>query len=337
MNNTDEMKKTFQRRNFYTVKDSANIFLYIILFPLLFGFLYSLLGRLIVANSGIQFPEGSNELVELFNNYSWFSIPYTLLTQIVFIGVYFCYHKVNRIQIKACNLNVKKTNPWIALLCAGLGIVCVLGMVCLIEGCFGHMFSVFGLKPSEMEIPLNTIGWYFVNLLILGVVPAFAEELIFRGVIYQGLREKFGVVSRVLLCGLIFALSHMGIEQFIYPFILGCVLSLVMEKTNNLVYPMLLHMFNNFTTITMAYLVNIGAIQMNFPMNWWFVLLSIFLALVVGAILYCVFRFVKFKRLEVEQEGENTQTPPMAFGKFPLTMVIAMVFAAIMIVINMVG
>lgn len=339
MENKAELKKMLQKRNFYTIKDSGKVYLYALLLPLAVGLIFSYISIAIAQNMGVVFDENANVIAELFNNYFWFSIPYMLISQLVFVCLYLAYHKANRIEYSASRVEFKKTNVWSALLSALTGIVCVLGFLLLIEVCFGKMFEVWGLEPNTLGLPLDTIGWYFANLLILGVVPAICEELLFRGVIFQGIKEKFSGVVSILISGLLFALIHQSVQQFIYPFILGCLLSFVFEKTNNLIYPILIHMFNNFATITLSYLVNVGVVSLNFAVTWWVVLIAIAIAAVAVLILWLIYNFYlkKKDKIEFEKKGELVQSPSINVGKMPLLLVIGIILSLIMIVINAIG
>ena len=335
MENINQFKKTFEKRNFYTTKDSGKVFLYALIFPFVVGLVVSYVAMAVASATGVTVTKGENLLEVMLSKYLWFAVPFVMLTQIVFICLYFCYHKANRIKISACNLSLKKANIWTCLLSALTGIICVGGFLLLVEGCFTKMFDVLGLESSSTPLPFDSVGWLFLNLLLMGVVPAICEELLFRGVILQGLRERFSPVVRVILTGLLFALMHQSVTQLFYPFILGCVLSVVMEKTNNLLYPILVHMFNNFTTLILYYFLQ----NQTFVVTWWFVLLAIAVAALTCVILWILYRFYlkKHTKIEVEQTGELTQTQPMSVGKFPMSLICGVLLAIIFIVINAVG
>lgn len=336
MENTKELRKQFEKRNFYTTKDSGKVFLYALLLPFAIAFVFTYVSYAIMVGTGVSF-EGQ-DMSEVMYGQLWFLILSMLLTEIVFICLFFCYNKTNRIKNSACNISFKKTNVWTCLLSAVAGIVSVIGFIWLIEGCFVAMFTAMGIETSSVSLPLDNVGWYFLNLLILAVVPAICEELIFRGMIFQGLKERFSKVGSVLLSALLFALMHQNIVQLIYPFILGCVLAVVMDRTNNLLYPMIIHFFNNFTTITISFLVNINAIDLSFNITWWFVLLAIFLAGLTCVVFWLLDKYYlrKHKVIEVGKTGEVTQTPALSVGKFPVTILCGIVFAVIVIVLNLV-
>lgn len=338
--NVDEQfKKAIEKRNYYTTNDAGKVFFYCFLLPIMLGFVFSYLGLWIASLANISLPETS-AITELYQNYIWFSIPYALLTQVCFIAIFFVYNKLNRIKFSAIRLEVKKVQLVPFLLCALLGIIFVFGLFGLIEGCFGKLFELLGVEISSNPIPLNNFGWYVFYVIFFAIVPAFCEELIFRGVIFRGLNKGLGVVGAVLLSALLFALVHLSLNQLIYPFIMGCLFALIVYKTGNLVYSMIFHLFNNITTITITYLKNINVINLNFEVNYIYIVVSLALAIVAGVIFFLVYKFY-FSKLATEsftEEGENYSVrQPVMLGKLPLVLYLGIILSIIVIVINAVA
>ena len=111
-----------------------------------------------------------------------------------------------------------------------------------------------------------------------------------------------------------------------------------MEHTGNLVYPILLHMFNNFTTITLSYLSNIGVLKISFAgMAWWLYIIGIVVAAAVCALFYLVYKFYlsKHEKIEVEEEGQELVAPKAQIGKMPFVLLVGILLGAIIIVINL--
>ena len=52
-----------------------------------------------------------------------------------------------------------------------------------------------------------------------------AEELLFRGVVYQRLKLMLGVAPAIICSALIFGLVHANLVQFLYAVVLGCLLA----------------------------------------------------------------------------------------------------------------
>ena len=333
----EEFKQISQRRNFYTITDASKVFLWCLLLPLAFGFILLYITISIAKGQGVD-TSGQNVVQLLYDKYLWFAILTMLLTEVVFVCVYLIYNKLNRIRQSSCGLSFKKAKPMTALLAAFIGIVSVWGFFVLIEGVFGNFFKFVGISGNNnVPIANNTTVGYIVNMLLLGVVPAICEELVFRGLIFKGIRNSFSKWSSILITALLFALIHQNITQFIYPFVLGIVLTTLMEHTGNLLYPIILHMFNNLTTITLDFLIQRGTLNISFVgMPWWVYVIGVVVAIVMCAVFFVIYKFYlsKHEKVEEEPEGQALQAPGFRLGKMPIGLLLGMLLSVVMIVIN---
>ena len=83
-----------------------------------------------------------------------------------------------------------------------------------------------------------------IMYMTVALAPAFAEEFLFRGVIYGNLRP-FGKTQAILISSLLFALMHQNIGQFFYTFVGGVAMALMYELTGSIWCSIIYHMFNN--------------------------------------------------------------------------------------------
>ncbi len=99
---------------------------------------------------------------------------------------------------------------------------------------------------------------YRVILLVFSsaIIPAFSEELLFRGVILSNLKP-YGKGMAVIVSALLFGLMHMNAAQLLYATAAGIVLGLVYVKTNSLWLCVLIHFCNNFFSILENYMYEI--------------------------------------------------------------------------------
>lgn len=72
-----------------------------------------------------------------------------------------------------------------------------------------------------------------------------AEELVFRGVVYQRLRVYFDVRISLLVSAGIFGIVHMNLVQFVYAALLGLLLAFLYEKSGFFYVPVLGHIAAN--------------------------------------------------------------------------------------------
>ena len=95
------------------------------------------------------------------------------------------------------------------------------------------------MKSPAMQA---TLGLYAIAL------APFAEEWVFRGVLFRYARGRLPRWCALLLPAALWAALH-GLTAFAPLFALGLVLSLAYERTGNLAVPMLAHMLFNLNTI----------------------------------------------------------------------------------------
>lgn len=86
------------------------------------------------------------------------------------------------------------------------------------------------------------------NLMYIALIPALAEEFIFRGIFYHSYRPA-GIWKAALCSGLCFGLVHMNFNQFLYAFVLGTVFALLVEATGSVIASVLAHFVINSNSV----------------------------------------------------------------------------------------
>lgn len=82
----------------------------------------------------------------------------------------------------------------------------------------------------------------------LAVVPAFVEELLFRGLVLSNLLP-YGRTTAVLASALLFGVMHQNVEQIFYATAAGIVIGWVYVCTNSIWPCILLHFCNNLRSV----------------------------------------------------------------------------------------
>lgn len=112
----------------------------------------------------------------------------------------------------------------------------------------------------NMESPAELIG----NLLLIAVLPAIGEEIVFRGIVQQQLmRVITSPVAALVVAAVIFSLAHFQMEGFIPRMVLGLILGWLYWKSNNLWVPSIAHLFNNGAQVLGQYLHKQGLSSVN--------------------------------------------------------------------------
>lgn len=92
----------------------------------------------------------------------------------------------------------------------------------------------------------------WMMLLGVAVYAPFAEELAFRGVIYQGYGKQENRWKALLLSSLLFGLMHMNLNQACYAFVMGVALALLTEATGSMLPAFITHFcINGLSTVLM--------------------------------------------------------------------------------------
>lgn len=76
--------------------------------------------------------------------------------------------------------------------------------------------------------------WDLLYILTVGaIVGPLVEEIYFRGMIYPVMRQRYGVWGGIVLCGLIFGVSHLDLWRAIPLTAGGMILAYIYEKTGS--------------------------------------------------------------------------------------------------------
>jgi uncharacterized protein len=106
-------------------------------------------------------------------------------------------------------------------------------------------------------ITVDNLGGLMLNLVMIAVIPAVGEELLFRGLIQRHLGESFkNVHLAIIVTAVIFSLVHMQIYSFLPRFFLGIVLGYLLFIGRSIWYPIMAHFINNALGVIFYYLAN---------------------------------------------------------------------------------
>ena len=168
---------------------------------------------------------------------------FMIVFYLVLLGLGIGYLKLGREDVKK-RLHLKPLRPAAALLSVLLAFT-ILPFISLINNVSQLIFRDF-ITSSVSTASQNP----WLSILALSVLPGIVEEVLFRGVLYSGLR-KARPVKGILLTALFFGIAHMNFNQFSYAFVLGLVLGLLLEASDSIYSCMLLHAaFNGVSVIT---------------------------------------------------------------------------------------
>ena len=106
------------------------------------------------------------------------------------------------------------------------------------------MLPAMQQEYEKVETLLNGAPLWLA-LLCLALVPAFVEELFFRGFMLSGLRGPLGSIAAVALVAVTFALFHHSVHRLLITAVLGLALGLLVIRSGSLWPAVLAHMLHN--------------------------------------------------------------------------------------------
>lgn len=83
----------------------------------------------------------------------------------------------------------------------------------------------------------------------MGIVIPVAEELVFRGLVFGGLRRECSFSTAAWLSAAAFGIYHGNVLQGIYGCVMGLLMAWGMERRGTLKAPVLMHMAANLTSV----------------------------------------------------------------------------------------
>ncbi|MBK8965616.1 MAG: CPBP family intramembrane metalloprotease [Lewinellaceae bacterium] len=108
--------------------------------------------------------------------------------------------------------------------------------------------SIKGLLQMDNLLEL------LANLALIALLPAFGEELVFRGIVQQQLMRRMGPWAAILLGAAIFSFIHFQFEGFLPRMLLGVLLGWLYWRSQNIWVPVGAHFVNNAFQVLAQYL-----------------------------------------------------------------------------------
>ena len=156
--------------------------------------------------------------------------------------------KVTRLKTK--DLRIMLPAPWSPGFC--LPVFLGVANLANLAGALIHRLTG---SPATSEMLPSGGPELLMQFLALCVMPAIAEELLFRGA-FQGLMRPCGSAAAIFAPALLFGVLHLDLAQGLTAFACGVFLGWLAERSGSILPGMLLHLVNNalaFLTIYLRY------------------------------------------------------------------------------------
>ncbi len=233
-------------------------FLLVIIFGVIFN--ATKFNDIKLANESLE----NNELTIIFNEYiktdeyqtdlqNYISDKALIITIITFVIFGFIFYKIYRKYKNDYNNKLDMKNILILLV---LGIALNLSYN-LIIGSLNNLFS-FTNNYDAINISILTY------IICTGILGPILEELLFRGMVFNGLKKFNKQMKSILLASFIFMLFHSNPVQMLYAFCLSFILLYVYEKYKTIKAPILVHIASNIMNIFTCMLIINNNLLLNF-------------------------------------------------------------------------
>lgn len=172
----------------------------------------------------------------------WFLYLSYLFSQIALLGGAAIYFYRSKEPLRSVYTGCKPRYFLIAILLE-FGLLFSLGEL---NGYFIRLLELAGYQSGATSVP-SLEGWNLLPaLLVIALLPAVFEELMFRGILSRKMHgDGWGLVPTVLIAGAMFSLFHGSPEQTLYQFLCGACFTLVAVRAGSVFPTMLAHFLNN--------------------------------------------------------------------------------------------
>ncbi|MBU1717576.1 MAG: CPBP family intramembrane metalloprotease [Bacteroidetes bacterium] len=114
-------------------------------------------------------------------------------------------------------------------------------------------------RLTEAFLSVTTVGGWLFNLLVVAVIPAVGEELLFRGFLQRLFqdwtkRKHLGI----WIAAILFSALHMQFYGFLPRMLMGALFGYIFLWTNSLWMPILAHFVNNALSATAYWMMSSG-------------------------------------------------------------------------------
>ncbi len=155
---------------------------------------------------------------------------------------------------------------------------------------FDNLNELVEKTYSNLLQASNVFEFIFVAF-VVAVVPAFSEEIMFRGFIQRSFEQKISPILAGLVTAIFFSLYHFNPYGLIPLACLGFYFGIAAYYSKSLIIPIFLHFLNNFSAISIYHIegsneliesdVKAGADELKFYLISVLVLGSLFILLLI--------------------------------------------------------
>ena len=309
-------KQVVYSRNIYNLKDSGNVFLFALILPILVSLIFSMIANVIAGARGIE--------ASVITDNMWFMTAYSIVSILCYAGIYLVYNKIQKIDFKAINLKFNlKWHTYLIMIV--VGVISLFGIQYFISIIDDLLISL-GYNMASTSINPTSWGTFFLSVFVMAILPAIGEELIFRGIILNGLRTRFNDIASIFISAILFVLMHQNLQQLIYPFLLDSIMAWAVVRSGSLISSVIIHFTNNFLVVLLTFIQNMTGWSVALPREWWFYLIAIVLLLLTMLSIFLLDRYYFKHKSKDNIEKENGKIPIVFYVSIGISVLFFLIF-----------
>lgn len=291
-------------KNNYTLTDGLKVFFYAILMSLVVSLGVTILFTVLALFAGMSFNEFYYSRFGTYLLVIAMSVSYLIL--------YFVYNKSSKTQNFATLKLKTKFNPIVLISSVVFAVLCVFLFEpitsLILEGLEHIGFHVVG----DLTYKMDTWWRVVLGIIAYALLPAFAEEIIFRGVVQNAYAGRCTAFCTIFMSTASFVVMHGSLQQFVYQIVLGVVLSVLAYYTGSLLYSIIFHFVNNLTVVVISLVGTPKYMEEGFfylGTAWGVILPIVFMFVGVGLIVLLIWYLrIHYKKQvdpDITIEGDN--------------------------------
>ncbi len=119
-------------------------------------------------------------------------------------------------------------------------------------------------KMTEAFLNVHTLSGLLLNIVMIGIIPAVGEELLFRGVLLRLFNDwTKNCHIAILISAFLFSAMHLQFFGFVPRMLIGVLFGYLFVWTRSLWIPVFAHFINNTFAVIITFLTNKGIINTN--------------------------------------------------------------------------
>ncbi len=218
--------------------------------------------------------------------------------------LFFHSFKKNKNGSSPFNLNIenKRIIPYL-----------IIASIVLLFGIISPIGSLIPMPEYIKESFIQLVGQKgFYTFILMVIAAPVLEELIFRGIILEGLLKKYSPLVSIISSSLLFGIAHFNPWQFVTGFIIGIFSGWVYYKTRSLLPSIIIHAAANLSGFASRLMFDFNSFMDKSLVEtyggWTNLILAILISIVIVSI--CIYYLNKeFIKTEITNGSPQLQLP----------------------------